>query len=162
MKFPRLFSVVALSVAFSAAGCGFLGIGGGAAAPPGLPPDASAAQVTADEVVQGLTNAWNATSVVCLQTEKVGLLPAGSCAKALLPAEIALEAAAEGVDAFNSGAAKDFPCLVSNALIAFQDVENLLKNVKISLPSELDQAVQLVQAFVPGCSAPAASDAGQG
>jgi hypothetical protein len=154
----RLFAFV-LAAAVAVGGCGFLGIGGGAAAPPGLPADASAAQVTADEVVQALDKGWNATSVVCLQAEKSGLLPVGSCAKALLPAEMALQAAAAGVDAFNSGASKDFPCLVSNAIVAFKDVENLLKTAKISLPSEVDQAISVIQAFVPGC---AASDGGAG
>ena len=159
--------LAAALIAVTIAGCSlFTGLFGNGASgpPPGLPADASAAQVTADEILQAVDAAWNATASVCLLAEQGGAITKGSCAKVLLPAEQAISAAASGVDAWNKTSIGDFPCAIADAMASLQIVESMLLNAHIAVPTELMSAVSLAADFAqcPAMVAPAAHDAGEG
>lgn len=123
---------------------------------PGLPPDASAAQVSADEALQAMAQAWNASAAVCLNAEGSGALSKGSCASVLLPAHDALMAAASAVDAWNAGSQGNFACAVAGVVAGLVDVSQLLADAKVAVPSEVTAALDLAKAFAGLC----AQDAG--
>jgi hypothetical protein len=156
-------AIIAATLAAFVVGCALLGGSPATPGAPGLPPDASVAQVTADEILQAVDVAWNATASVCLLAEQGGSLAKGSCAKVLLPAEQAISAAASGVDAWSRASAGDFPCAIADAVASLQIVESMLLNAHIAVPSELMSAVSLAGDFAqcPASVAPA-GDAGGG
>jgi len=149
----RLFLGLVLCV--SVAACSLFGLGSGASAP-GLPPDASAAQVNADEVVQGLADAWNAAVPVCLGAEKAGAFPAGSCAKVLLPAHDALLAAGAGIDAWNQGQQGNFACAVGEVAVGLGDVAKLLESVNVAVPPPIPAGLAMAEGLAGYCPAPKA------
>lgn len=159
-------SVLGLVLCVAVAACGLFGSPGASA--PGLPADASSAQVTADEVVQDLTVAWNAAVPVCLGLEDAGTMKAGECANVLLPARQALLTAAASVDAWNAGQSGQFACAVVDAMFALTSFDAMLNDLGVSVPSQVQTALSAAQwlnGFCPNGSAgasDAASDAGAG
>ncbi len=157
MSRPRKLFAGALAgvvLALTVAACGLFG-GAGAQAP-GLGPDASSAQVTADQVLQGLVTAWNAATPVCLSAEDAGALKAGSCAAVLLPAHDALEAAGASIDAWYQGSQGQFACAVAEVVEALVNVEAMLIDAGATVPSAIQQGLQLAQglgAFCPDAGA---------
>lgn len=151
---------LAIAVSVGITGCPALS----PAQAPGLPPDASSAQVTADEVLQGLTDAWNVATSVCLNAESQSLLAAGSCAKVLLPAQKALLAAGQAIDAWNQGQSGNFPCAVADAVAGLVDVEGLLKEANVTIPTQIATGLSLAQGLEAFCppEAGAPADAGAG
>ena len=149
-------AVLALSVAAMGA-CGLFGPGGAVPAP-GLPPDASTAQIDADQVVTMLDAGWRYAGTACLAAETSGALASGSCKKVLVPAENAIQAAAAAVDAWNAGASGNFPCLAVDALQMLVDVDALLQTAHVAVPNQLTLALGLADALVPACPATAVPD----
>lgn len=153
----------------SVAACSLFGSGSGANAP-GLPPDASSAQVSADEVLQGLTAAWNAAVPVCLDAEKAGAFKAGSCASILLPTRDGLMAAGAAIDAWTATSSGNFPCAVADVVKGLVNVETLMIDAKVTVPSEIQSALSIAQgvaAFCPNLPQPGTgyqppADAGAG
>jgi hypothetical protein len=141
-------AVASFAFVLSLASCGLFG-GPGAQAP-GLPADASAGQVTADQIVQDLTAAWNATSIVCLSEETAGALPKGSCASALLPVLDGIEVTASAVDAWDEDKQGSFPCALAAVTKAFAPVENLLQSAGVTVPAELLSAMTTAAGFAGG------------
>lgn len=148
-----------LVLSFMVAACSLFGAGAGANAP-GLPPDASSAQVTADEVLQGLTAAWNAAVPVCLDAEDAGAVKTGSCAAALLPARDALLAAGAAIDAWTATSSGSFPCAVADVVSGLVSVENLMLAAKVSIPPAIQTGLSLAQGISAFCPPDGGSDAG--
>ena len=144
-------AVLAAYVGLGAA-CGLFGAGGVLPAP-GLPPDASTAQIDADQVVAALDAGWRYASTVCLDAQEGGLVPAGSCKSVLVPAEQAIQVAASAVDAWNAGGQGNFPCLAMEAVQALAGVDILLQQANVAVPSQLTDALVLAGSLLPACVA---------
>jgi hypothetical protein len=135
-----------LFLCLSLMGCALLGLGQSSTSP-----SQTADQQVATDIVKGLDVAWNAAVPVCLDAEKAGVLPAGSCAKALLPANDALQLAASAVDTWSQASQDSMPCLVAQIVTDMRAVETLLQDAKVTIPPVIIDAQNAAGALAGTC-----------
>src|SRR6185312_6975950 len=105
----------------------------------------------AGDVLTGLTEAWDFSAEACLSVENVGKLSKGTCAKDLLPVRDSLLTAASALDTWDDAAQKNFPCLVADAAKGIEGVETVLRDAGVSVPPQIDIALNLGLTFVSSC-----------
>lgn len=105
----------------------------------------------AADALTGLTMAWDFSAEACLSVERSCKLAKGTCAADLLPVRDSLLAAASSLDTWDDAAQRNFPCLIADAAKGLEGVETVMREAGVSVPPQIDIALNLGLTFVPSC-----------
>lgn len=133
---------------------------------PSPAPQTVSARAIARGSVETFETVWLLSERACKQIAQVrdDTVFWQKCGKVLLPADSALLATSAMVDGWTDADQKNIPCALQDLVVAFENIQELLQEVKSPPPVELAQAFELARSLVPMCVRPDAgvSDAGEG